>query len=410
VLQASEDHKQATASVMPPAVVLGGGINALAVVQSLGRRGIRVYVVPDAPDDLVLRSRHATQLRLETDDRHDETLTDALLLSARSFETQPVLFFTSDTYLRLVARHRERLSNAFLFHVPTIEQVDTVTDKALFAQFAERHGLPTPRTVVPTSLIEVEALSQRFQYPAVLKPNLSARWRARDEKIVKVEDAGSMIAQWEALKHTSESLIVQEFIDSDDSEHFSFCAYRSPNRGELAALTVQKLRVLPIHGGVGVFLRVVHDVEMEQAGRHALEALDYVGVASVCFKTQAMSGRRLIHEINGRLPAWHDAFRISGVDLPFLMYSDLVGLDSALAHNGAAEGKWVTLAGDVRAFVNYNRSGELSLRSWLASYRGVKIWAELALDDRPLIYDLVRRAANALRRSLSRRLSSAWSR
>lgn len=385
------------------AVVLGGGINAVAVVRSLGRRGIRAYVVPDGPDDLVMRSRHAHELRLERDGADEEALIDALLLSAQSFETQPVLFFTSDRYLRLVAQHRERLSKAFLFHVPSPEQVDTVTDKALFARFAEDHALPIPKTGVPANLAEAEALSHLFQFPVVLKPNLSFHWQTRNTKIVKVEDAASMVAQWEALKHTSWRLVVQEFIESDDSEHFSFCAYRSPDRGELASLTVQKLRVLPIHGGVGVFLRVVHDAEMEHVGRHALESLDYVGVASVCFKTEAASGRRLIHEINGRLPAWHDAFRISGVDLPFLMYSDLLGLHFTPAHNAAAEGKWVTLAGDIRAFVDYNRSGELSLRNWLTSYRGVKIWAELAVDDRPLIYDLIRRAAKAFRLSVSSR-------
>jgi predicted ATP-grasp superfamily ATP-dependent carboligase len=266
--------------------------------------------VPDGPDDLVLRSRYATGLRLQRDSPHEDSLIDALLVWARGSAIRPVLFFTSDTYLTLVARHRDRLSSAFRFHVPSVEQVETVIDKGLFARFAEQHGLPIPKTGVPKSLNDVEALSRLLRYPVVLKPNLSSSWRGRGTKIAKAADAASLIAQWKALEHTTDSLVVQEFIESDDSEHFSYCSYRSPDRGELAHLTVQKLRVLPIHGGVGVFLRVVHDSELELAGRRALEALGYVGVASVCFKTDATSGQRLIHEINGRLPAWHEAFRM----------------------------------------------------------------------------------------------------
>jgi predicted ATP-grasp superfamily ATP-dependent carboligase len=85
------------------------------------------------------------------------------------------------------------------------------------------------------------------------------------------------------------------------------------------------------------------------------------------------------------------------------MYSDALGLHPAPVADAAAEGKWVTLAGDITAFAGYKRSGELSLRDWLGSYRGVKVWAELAPDDRRLLYDLIRRGARAARPSLSRR-------
>jgi len=314
---------------MPKAVVLGGGLNSLAIVQSLGRRGIDAYVVADDLDDLVLRSRYATELPLERAGPDDDSLITALVHAAAGFQPKPVLFFTSDLYLRLVARYQERLAAAFVFLVPTVGQVDLVTDKALFAGFTELHALPAPRTGVPADLAGARELSRELQYPVVIKPNLSFHWRPRGVKIAIAEDAESFLAQWATLRSTTERLVVQEFIQSDDKEHFSFCAYRSPKDGELAYVTVQKLRVYPIHGGVGVFLRVVQDDELERVGRQALEALDYVGVASVCFKTDSTTGRRLIHEINGRLPAWHAAFRIAGVDLPYLMYADVLGLDRA---------------------------------------------------------------------------------
>ena len=120
----------------------------------------------------------------------------------------------------------------------------------------------------------------------------------------------------------------------------------------------------------------------------------------MCFKTNGASGRRLIYEINGRLPAGHGAFRLAGVDLPHLVYSDLLGVRHVPPPNGATDGKWVTLAGDFKAFGDYRRAGELSLADWIASYRGVKVCAELALDDPAGISALPHLAAQSVRSTL----------
>lgn len=378
--------------------MLGGTINALGVVQSLGRRNVPTYVVRGGACEIAPHSRYARELRLPSG-QPGTALVDGLLSAAETAGTRPVLFLTSDAYLRVVSRYRDQLSDAFLFHLPTDEAVETVVDKALFASFAEQHGLPVPRTAIVRRLEEARALAEPLRFPVVVKPNISGVW-GHGAKIFRVADLASLAGRCAALAGSCESLVVQESLESPDSEHFSFYSYRTPDRGEIASVTLQKLRVLPIHAGAGVFARVVDDAELVRAGREALDALDYLGASSVCFKTDGASGRRLIYEINGRLPAGHAAFRLAGIDLPYLVYSDLLGVRRVPQPSGATGGKWVTLAGDFRAFADYRRAGELTLRDWIASYRGVKVCAELALDDPAGIAALPHMAAESVRSTL----------
>ena len=386
-----------TATPPVPAFVLGGSINALAVVRSLGRKGIPVRVVPDREFDVAIRSKYATELEARRGGPSDETLVARLVASAQATGTRPVLFVTTDRDLLLVARHRERFAEAFRFDLPERETVETAADKALFAEFADRHGLPVPGTEVLRSREDAVRAADLLRFPVVLKPNLSFAWPARGRKIVLAANATSLVAQWEALRGTCDCLIAQELIESPDSEHFAFCAYRSADHEELASITIRKLRVLPIHGGAATFLQTISDPALEAAGRKTLAALGYTGAASVCFKTDLPTGRHLIHEVNGRLPAWHGAFALAGIDLPHLIYRELLGERGLPATPATVGGKWVAVAGDIAACRDYRRSGELGLGRWLASLRGVGVWAELARDDPRGLLDLARRAALSAR-------------
>jgi predicted ATP-grasp superfamily ATP-dependent carboligase len=183
------------------------------------------------------------------------------------------------------------------------------------------------------------------------------------------------------LHESCDDLLIQEIIEGDDDQHYSYCAYRTPDRGELLSICINKIRINPIHGGSGTFLHAVDNPELESLGSEALEKLSYVGVGSVCFKRDAVSGRPLIHEINGRLPNWHSIFQLCDMDLPYVMYRDIIGEPVAVPLQFRKEGSWVCLDRDLSAFVEYRRCGELGLWQWLASYRGRTTCAEFAWDD-----------------------------
>jgi predicted ATP-grasp superfamily ATP-dependent carboligase len=375
------------------AVVLGRGINALGVVRSLGRNGVRVFVADPAPDNIAYRSRYAEHVAIPDYVAPEAQVAALADLAGRQAEP-PVLIPTSDRAIGLVARFRERLQGYFRFLLADESAIRTVLDKCEFAKFTREHDLPAPAGYVPETSAEARELAFTLRYPVVLKPALSFAWDARGRHVERAAGPEELLRHWNG--RNGDALLIQEMIEGADDQHFSFCVYRGADGRELAAILVNKIRVFPVGGGAGTFLRVVRDDTMERIGRLALDELGFVGAASVCFKRDATTGRPLIHEINGRLPQWHAVFQVSGVDLPYLMYRDQLGEPVAPRPVCAAGKGFALFENDVRAFRSYHHRKQWSLRRWLVSYRGTSV-AEFAWDDRAPFYFVMRRMLRALR-------------
>lgn len=374
-------------SQQTPALVLGEGLNALAVVRSLGRHNIPVYVFNKESDDIVYKSRHVSRFQpMNIDDT--QSVADQLIEFANQIGKKPALFFTSDYYLRFVSRYFNQLCQAFYLQVPDANAIETVTNKAKFAHFTKKYDLPAPASFVPKTLKEVESLVEIIQFPVILKPSKSYDWTSKEfskkfgtKKVIRVGNKDALVETWQVLQHSSDDLVIQEMIDGGDDQHYSYCIYRRPQQGATLSICVNKIRVNPIHGGAGSFLQVVSNSEMENIAKKTLEALQYVGVGSVCFKINAKTNKPQIHEVNGRFPQWHSIFQACGMDLPYVMYRDMIGDSVSASAKVTKSGKWVALEMDINSFIEYRRHHELNLWQWLTSYYGVKTCAEFAWDD-----------------------------
>jgi len=375
-----------------PAVVLGDGLNALGVVRSLGRRNVPVYVFGKKSNDIVSRSRYTNRIQfVESDD--PQKMADQLVEFASKINLKPVLIFTSDYYLRFVSDYRTQLSHSFYLQVPDEDAIETVTDKAKFSIFTSENKLPVPGSYVPVTMEEVEVLAESIKFPVILKPAKSFDWSDRkflvkygSKKVMRADNKIELIETWGDIQHSSNNIVIQEMITGDDSYHYSYCIYRNTLQGEVFSICVNKIRVHPIHGGAGSFLRVVNNAEMESIAKKTLEALDYIGVGSVCFKVDMQTNKPLIHEVNGRLPQWHAIFQACGMDLPYVMYRDMIEDPAPISKKINKDGKWISLEMDANAYVEYRKYNEINFLKWLISLYGVIACAEFAWDDRRPFY------------------------
>ena len=203
------------------------------------------------------------------------------------------------------------------------------------------------------------------------------------------DDAETLIGEWTRLARLVAPPIVQEFIQGDDSDHFSYVSYMDRDGRELAGLCVRKLRVHPSHGGAASCATVSSDPAMEAAGRTILRQLGYRSIASVCFKRDPRTGQARIYEINGRLPLCHQVFQLAGIDLPWLMYRDAQGLECEPCGPPRPCGHWMAFNYDVAAARAYRRAGELTFTQWLRSLLKVRMIVELdPRDPGPFIHVL----------------------
>ncbi|QVL50323.1 MAG: hypothetical protein KFB96_07770 [Thiocapsa sp.] len=369
-----------------PAVVLGGGVNGLGVIRSLGRHGIPVTLINRNRQDIATRSRYMTTFIKAPDDPKE--LIDCLLdLAARCHERQ-ALFYTSDIFLEIVSQYRDRLADHYRFIISDEKSVGIVLGKDAFDRFTAEQGLPAPRGVEVTAETSISELEDRLTYPLVVKPQLSFEWRVArfvDEfgsvKVIRCDTPDEMRDLLPRLRQHTSRLLVQEAILGEDDAHYSFYSYRSPRFGEIVCLCVNKERIWPIHNGVGSFARVVTNAEMCEIGTRLLNTLGWVGVASICFKVERRTGRPMIHEVNGRLPQLHGVFQAAGVDLPYLMYLDALDVPLPKMPDRPRSVTYRILSIDGPALLAYRRDGQLSRLQVLMKALRVDATAEFGRDD-----------------------------
>jgi D-aspartate ligase len=388
----------------PPAVVLGGGVNGLGVVRSLGRRGIPVSLIERDTQDIATRSRYVRDFREAPED--PESLLHTLLDRSLQGAEPSVLIYTSDRFLTFVSRFREQLAERYRFVIADPDAVATLVNKDAFGRFTDAQGLPAPRTMVVSSETPLPRLAS-LSFPVVIKPRLSFEWRTAafaDKfgavKSIRCDTAARLVQMLPRLEEYTSGLLVQEEILGRDDAHFSVYSYRSPHSREIVRLCVNRQRLWPIHYGAGSHARIVSNPEMEEIGSALLDALSWVGVASICFKVERRTGQAMIHEVNARLPQLHGIFQAAGIDLPYLMYLDALALPLSALAEPRLDVSYRIFSMDCSALSAYRRAGDISRRRLLGEAFRVEAIAEFARDDWGPALVAMRRGVPSLLRGL----------
>ena len=380
-----------------PAFLLGGGLNGLAVAQSLGRRSIPVYLFGVMADDIACRSRYVTGVEYSVVNDNSRII-EQIKSNAQNLSQKPVLLYVSDKFLEVSSNCRDDLKDICHLNLPSTHSVRAVIDKRIFGQFCAENDLPAPRTWAPESQSDIEMCLSKARFPVVIKPIFShgpAYQKFKDDgvfaKMILVNDAKQLISYFSKFDEIGLRLIVQEYINGQDSEHFSYCSYRTSESQELVGFGFRKIRLHPIHGGVGTFAETYNKPDLIDVGREVVDKLQFKGVSSACFKRDISSGKLMLHEVNGRFPMGHSVGPLCGIDVPYVAYLDIMGVSvpDHLLHRTAGGGKWILLNTDFNSFRAYRAAKEITVWQWLKSLSQVRRCVEFAPDDlRPFAYFL----------------------
>ena len=122
------------------------GINALATVRSLGRRGIpvRVVAVKGSPQ-IASSSRYCRELIAIAD---TSVLYPTLRELGGRYSRPPLLYVDNDRMMKVLAPNAAALSERFCI-IDAIGDAERLTDKAFQVQFAADAGIPVPRSCFP---------------------------------------------------------------------------------------------------------------------------------------------------------------------------------------------------------------------------------------------------------------------
>jgi len=69
------------------------------------------------------------------------------------------------------------------------------------------------------------------------------------------------------------------------------------------------------------------------------------------------------------------------MSFPLMEYLDVTGCEPKAIHDYKVGVKWLNVYRDLESFREYRKRGELSLRRWLHSLKGPRIYSDGASDD-----------------------------
>ncbi len=308
------------------AIILDGQLkSALAVVRSLGQRGVVVAVGAERSTGMSLHSKYTHAPFVYPSPYTDETkFIEEVIRQAIRIGNRPVVYAFSDaTYLALFA-HREALVKHMILVFPEVKSVEIAFDKAATYSLARVSGVPTITTHTPESSNEIQRLGETLTYPAVLKTRKSVT-RKNGVGIFGsasfVQNAEELTKNFFELKEkTGESPLVQDFIRGEE-----YGVEMLVDKGKVfARITHHRIRSLSPTGGASVLKETLPDGALksmlERYAEKLVEALSWSGPLMVEFKVDSDTREPKLMEINGRFWGSLPLSVIAGVDIPFLYY------------------------------------------------------------------------------------------
>jgi predicted ATP-grasp superfamily ATP-dependent carboligase len=303
-----------------PAIVLDGNQrSALAVVRSLGSRGVPVLVADSVTRPLAAASRFCKATLMYPD---AAVAPDAFLQWLEAIgqrHPQAVLLPMTDLTVPLVLQAGPRIGS-LRTALPDLHSYETVSDKYRLFSVAQDVGVRTPGTLV-VSRQNLDSLPNlELSYPVVIKPRRSAtrlasgfrkrtvRYAANLQELTRIVHA--------ELFDDADELLVQEYVTGFGAGVFALYDRGKP----LFYFAHRRVREKPPSGGISVLCESTPlPEEGVAAARRILDSLNWHGVAMVEFKIDP-SGRTWLIEINARFWGSLQLAVDCGADFPWFLY------------------------------------------------------------------------------------------
>lgn len=305
-----------------PAVVLGGQVSGLAVVRSLGRRGVPVAVIDPDERALARSSRFALAGEAVPGPLDDEAATLAWLRElGGALERPAVLFPTGDDWA--LAAVRGGLGDGFVPPPVGQDVVARVLDKGRLHTAAVEAGVPVPR-LAPYDPWRLDETERSIGYPCVVKPALKGDFVRRfgqagrlagseEELAVIVEEAGRR------------EMVLQELLPVDDAVLHTAAVYID-RRGRLAGgFGGRRLAVHPAGFGTTCLVESHPEPVLMDRAVRLLARFGYRGIAEVEFIWDPRDREWKLIDINPRCWKWVGLTAFGGVDLAWMAYQDATG-------------------------------------------------------------------------------------
>jgi predicted ATP-grasp superfamily ATP-dependent carboligase len=314
-----------------------------------------------------------------------DELIENLIELGKELDQKAVLYPCQDASVLLVSQNREKLEPYYYISLPSNETVELLMNKPRFYDFAKEKNLPVAKFFLLKSRNDAEEAAVGLNFPCVLKPHMrSPKWEENTKlKAFKVLNKDEFFKMYDRICDWSDTLMLQEWIEGDDTSLYSCNCYYNQNSEPLVNFTAKKLRQWPIvTGNTSLGVDVIDETVLEVT-TDLFKKVNYVGLGYVEIKKDIKTDSYYIIEPNIGRPTGRSALaEACGVDLIYTMYCDCLGLPLPDRRTQKFKNiKWIHLRTDLQSAYNYWKKGKLTFGEWLRSMKGEKFYAVISLKD-----------------------------
>ena len=328
------------------ALVLDAGLRqSLAIVRSLGNRGLRVAAL-DSHDKLPAPAFSSRWCQHKMICPARQGTKDYLQYLEQVLDTTGarVLITTSDGTIALVRQYREQLERRVRIALSKEPALGIAINKEQTLEIAKQLGVGVPPSVTINTVSDVGAALREIGLPAVVKPveSWNGGIRVISQLVMTSDEAKKAV---ERLTRFGGSVLFQQYL-SGRRESLSF--FHAD--GEIyARFAFWGKRTHPALGGIYVLRETI--AMPEDTGKQAEELVRTIGLegySQVEFRRDSM-GKPYLMEINPRINQAIAHAVSAGVDFPYLLYQWANGEKLKAVKGYRIGSKMRYLGGDIMA-------------------------------------------------------------
>ena len=359
----------------PPVVVAGAHQTGVNLMRNLARRGVHVFCTAYGRAQPGFHTVYVPAWECPHPNDGVAWL-DFMISLARRLGRKPVLIASADIYVCAMARHASELSEHYTFCQSSVTVQSALATKEHHYEVAAANGMPVPRSRLVKCVEDVMAFADDARFPCLLKPFNDGEWaRFPDNhplfcaKVAVAKSREELVASYYLCVQCTPDVIAQEVIEGPDTAKLVYLSCYGRNGRRLGNCLVRELRTWPMQFGSASVVEPFCDQEADELCDAFLRRLQYAGLCEIELKRDDRDRRLKMIEANPRYSVTGDAAAYAGVDLGWLHYLDLIGVDVEPVAPDARSFRHIVLSRDFKTLRSYRQAGLLTWRSLLQSYR-----------------------------------------
>ena len=366
------------------AIVVGGFVNGLGLVRSLGEQNLQVVVIATQDYDIAQYSRHVTEYHhvkeLET---CPEKLVSLLRDNCEKWKGA-VVFPSNDEAIAALDKFRDQLEPCYKLGIPPPDSVPYILNKTKMLQAAAKVGIQLPKCYGKAA--DASISFPEIIFPVVIKPEKANQFSLRfDSKLFPVRNRDELLRYSRLLDQEGITGEIFDQVPGPDSDIYIYCVYVNRQGDPVAECTVHKIRQSPPFFGIARIAELSETIPvLKDQTLELLKQINFRGVAAAEFKYDSRDNSFKFFEINGRSVVYNTLLKKGGLNLTELARADLSEETVSPAKPESWPGAWIHLHADLlRTMQNWRRE-QLSIGDYIKPYgrpRTFAVWS--AGDPKP---------------------------